>query len=110
MSKYVFIDAHRAEFTVVDLCRVGGVSTSGFYDWQARQAAGPSDAERLEADLVAEIREIHARSRRCLWLSAGGRRAASAGPPGEPQAGRAADGTAWDPGTLRTTSSAHHDP
>ena len=56
MIKYAFIDAHRAEFNVVDLCRVGGVSTSGFYDWQARQAAGPSDAEQLEADLVAEIR------------------------------------------------------
>ena len=63
MSRYAFIDAHQAEFHVVDLCRVGGVSTSGFYDWQARQAAGPSDAERLEADLVAEIRVIHARSR-----------------------------------------------
>ena len=64
VSKYAFIEAHRAEFHVVDLCRVGGVSTSGFYDRQARQAAGPTAAERLEADLVAEIREIHARSRR----------------------------------------------
>ena len=63
MMKYAFIDAHRAEFQIVDLCRVGGVSTSAFYDWQARQAAGPSAAERLEADLVAEIRGIHARSR-----------------------------------------------
>ena len=63
MIKYAFIDAHRAEFPIVELCRVGGVSTSGFYDWQARQAAGPGDAERLEADLVAEIRVIHARSR-----------------------------------------------
>jgi putative transposase len=61
--KFAFIDAHRAEFNIVDLCRVGGVSTSGFYDWQARQAAGPSAAERLETDLVAEIRVIHARSR-----------------------------------------------
>jgi putative transposase len=63
VTKFAFIDAHRAEFHVVDLCRVGGVSTSGFYDWQARQAAGPSAVERLEADLVAEIRVIHARSR-----------------------------------------------
>ena len=39
------------------------MSTSGFYDWQTRRAADPSEAERLEADLVAEIRVIHARSR-----------------------------------------------
>ena len=32
------IDAHRAEFHVVDLCGVGGVSTSGFFDRQARRA------------------------------------------------------------------------
>ena len=42
--------------------------------------------ERPEADLVAEIRVIHARSRGALWLSAGRRQAPQAGPPGEPQA------------------------
>ena len=61
--KYGFIDPHRADFLVVDLCRVGSVSTSGFYEWQARRAAGPTDAERLEAELVAEIRVTHTRSR-----------------------------------------------
>jgi transposase InsO family protein len=109
VTKFAFIDAHRAEFHVVDLRRVGEVSTSGFYDWQARQAAGPSDAERLEADLLAEIRVIHARSRGAY----GGPRVvgvASAGPPGEPQASRAADGETWHPGTLRAASGAHHDP
>jgi transposase InsO family protein len=63
VTKFAFIDAHRAEFTVVDLCRVVGVSKSGFYDWQTRQAAGPTEAELTEAELVAEIRAIHARSR-----------------------------------------------
>ena len=63
MTKFAFIDAHRAEFSVVDLCRVGGVSTSGFYGWQARRQAGPTAAELVEAELVAEIRGIHARSR-----------------------------------------------
>jgi len=63
VTKFAFIDAHRAEFSVVVLCRVVGVSTSGFYDWQTRQAAGPSGAELAEAELLAEIRAIHARSR-----------------------------------------------
>jgi transposase InsO family protein len=63
VSKYAFIDAHRANFTIVDLCRVAGVSTSGFYDWHARRSAGPSEAQLAEAELVAEIRAIHARSR-----------------------------------------------
>jgi transposase InsO family protein len=63
VTKFAFIDAHRAEFTIVDLCRVVGVSTSGFYDWQTRRTTGPSDADRFEAELVAEIRAIHARSR-----------------------------------------------
>src|SRR6185312_6637427 len=44
-------------------CRVAGVSTSGFYDWHARRSAGPSEAQLAEAELVAEIRAIHARSR-----------------------------------------------
>ena len=110
MSKYAFIDAHRAEFHVVDLCRVGGVSTSGFYDWQARQAAGPSDAERLEADLVAEIRVIHARSRGAYGCPRVVGTLHQAGPPGEPQAGRAADGAAWHQGPLRAAPGAHDDP
>jgi transposase InsO family protein len=63
VKKFAFIDAHRAEFTIVDLCRVVGVSTSGFYDWQTRQAAGPTAAQLAEDELVAEIRAIHARSR-----------------------------------------------
>jgi len=32
VTKYAFIDAHRAEFNIVELCRVAGVSSSGFYD------------------------------------------------------------------------------
>ena len=40
VTKFTFVDAHRAEFSVVVLCRVVGVSTSGSYDWQTRAAAG----------------------------------------------------------------------
>lgn len=63
MTKYAFIDAHRAEFAVVTLCDVVGVSTSGFYDWRTRRVAGPSPAARADDELVAKIRKIHARSR-----------------------------------------------
>jgi transposase InsO family protein len=40
-------------------CRVAAVSRQAFWDWRARQEAGPTEAERAEADLVGEIRAIH---------------------------------------------------
>lgn len=61
--KYAFVEACQAEFPVVTVCRVVGVSTSGFYAWQARQQSGPTAAEQAEEELVGCIRAIHARSR-----------------------------------------------
>jgi transposase InsO family protein len=40
-------------------CDVAGVSRQAFGDWRARQIVGPSPAEVAEADLVAEIRQVH---------------------------------------------------
>jgi transposase InsO family protein len=40
-------------------CRVADVSRQAFHDWRARQAAGPTEAERAETELVAQIRRIH---------------------------------------------------
>ena len=40
-------------------CTAAGVSRQAFYDWVARQAAGPTPAELAEARLVAEMRKIH---------------------------------------------------
>ena len=39
---FAFVDRQRAEFAVKTLCRVCRVSTSGYYDWIARRAAGPA--------------------------------------------------------------------
>ena len=63
MKLYAFVDAQKTDFKVTTLCRVCGVSTSGFYDWAARVAAGPSDAERAEAEVLERIREAHRKSR-----------------------------------------------
>jgi hypothetical protein len=34
VSKYVFISAQAATWTLADLCRVLGVSRSGYYQWR----------------------------------------------------------------------------
>lgn len=51
-----------AGFAVATCCRVLGVSTSGFYDWKARQAH-PSQRARDDAELVGLIENIHRQSR-----------------------------------------------
>ncbi len=59
--KFHFIAAHRAEFRLRTLCRVLGVSPSGFYAWGRRPA--PRQAARNDA-LLVHIRAAHAASRR----------------------------------------------
>ena len=55
------------------LCRVLGVSRSGFHAWERRP---PSDRALADAWLVERIREIHAREPRHLRRAADPRRAA----------------------------------
>ncbi len=46
MSRYRWIDARQAEgFPVVAACRTAAVSTSSFYEWAAKLARGPTEAE-----------------------------------------------------------------
>jgi putative transposase len=59
--KFHFIAAYRTEFRVRSLCRVLGVSPSGFYAWVRRPA--PRQAQR-NAVLLVHIRAAHAASRR----------------------------------------------
>jgi len=60
---FAFVGRQKAEFPVKTLCRVCRVSTSGYYDWAARQAAGPTPAQRAETELVEQIRLVHKESR-----------------------------------------------
>lgn len=65
MRVFAFVSRQKAEFAVKTLCRVCRVSTSGYYDWGARQAAGPTAAQRAETELVDQIRLVHKESRGC---------------------------------------------
>jgi putative transposase len=55
-----FIAAEKANYPISLLCRVLGVSRSGFHAWQRRP---PSDRDLADAWLVERIREIHGESR-----------------------------------------------
>lgn len=55
-----FIDAERANHSIVGLCRHLGVSTSGFYAWDKRQPSARSIADER---LTAEICAIHRQKR-----------------------------------------------
>ncbi len=60
--RWDFISDHRADFGVKRLCRVLGVSRSGYYRHQATEEAR-AGRQACEAAAVAEIRAIHAEHR-----------------------------------------------
>jgi putative transposase len=63
VTRYRWVAARKAEgFPTTMACRVATVSRQSFHDWRVRQATGPSAAERDEADLVGQIRAVHAAS------------------------------------------------
>ena len=66
MSLFRFVDAQKARFLpVLLLCRVLGVSKSGYYaSWRQRP---PSRRSRLDAALAEKIHEVHERSRRTTY-------------------------------------------
>jgi putative transposase len=60
VTRYWWVTARKAEgFPTTMACTAAGVSRQAFYDWVARQAAGPTPAQLAEARLVAEMRKIH---------------------------------------------------
>ena len=60
MSAFGLIDAEKASYPITMLCRMLGVSKSGYYAWRSRP---PSKRSREDATLTEKIREIHGRSR-----------------------------------------------
>jgi hypothetical protein len=59
VTRYRCVDGQRAVgFPVTEACEAAGVSTSGFDDWRTRKAAGPTERELAEAELVELMREI----------------------------------------------------
>lgn len=60
MNRFRFVDAEKARFPVSLVCKMVGVSKSGYYAWRSR---APSRRSREDAALTEKIREIHERSR-----------------------------------------------
>ena len=58
--RYEFIEAHRDEFEIVNMCRVLGVSRSGYYAWRKRPV---SVREMANQELKVEIKTIYEQSR-----------------------------------------------
>ncbi len=83
-----FVDEHQAEYRIVDLCRVAEVSRSAYYAWRSRT---PSARQRGDAELLAEIREIHPGVAVHLRGAAGLGSAPPRRAPGRPPPGGAAD-------------------
>ncbi len=59
-DKMNFIREHASEYRVTRLCRMLGVSRSGYY---ARQKRVPSRRARSDGELLAQIKDAHAASR-----------------------------------------------
>jgi putative transposase len=59
VSRFRCVDDQKAAgFPVSAACEAAGVSTSGYYDWCARETAGPTERQVAEAELVELIRAI----------------------------------------------------
>ena len=60
MSAYRLIEAEKATHSIPMLCKLVGVSCSGYYAWRKRP---PSERERFDAVLSEKIETIHRNSR-----------------------------------------------
>ena len=59
MKRFACVDDQKAAgFPVTAACEAAEVSTSGYYDWKHRVAAGPSERQIADTRLVELMREI----------------------------------------------------
>lgn len=58
--RFAFIEREKAHHAVARLCRVLGVSSSGYYAWRRRE---PSERARSDAAVTVRLRALHAQSR-----------------------------------------------
>jgi putative transposase len=53
--RYEFIEAHTDEHSVVKMCKILGVSKSGFYKWKGKQLQGETEREKKKAEIKQMI-------------------------------------------------------
>ena len=59
MKRFECVDDQKAAgFAVTSACEAAGVSTSGYYDWVEREAAGPTERQLAEAELVGLMGQL----------------------------------------------------
>jgi putative transposase len=54
---YAFIEEHRGEWPVAQMCETLSVSTTGYYSWRDREASVP---QQRREELTIEIHALHA--------------------------------------------------
>jgi putative transposase len=59
MTRYRFVEAESGRYSVAQLCRIAKVSRTAYYEWQGRSVSARA---RVDAELTAKIRAIHAAS------------------------------------------------
>ncbi len=65
--RFRLVDQAKAEFPVQRLCKVVGVSQSGYFAWKSRPASG---RQRQDMVLLAHIRSAFLAFERHLWQPA----------------------------------------
>ena len=61
-----FVSDHQADYPIASMCRLRGVSSSGYYAWMKRR---PSRRSETDAALIGEIRACEGPARQDAVLS-----------------------------------------